>query len=147
MSFWGSLIAPTVKAVGDTAKIFVGDKSARDDHDAENYKIAHDSDRTHYGEGRTLWDSLIDGINRIPRPLGFFSICYYISLSWLDPLQFSIINIGLSSIPDAMWIVIGTVLTFYYAGRMQVTGMKPKVLVKRAKAIKESFNELKGDKK
>lgn len=66
----------------------------------------------------TNWfDSLINGLNRLPRPLMVVWILYYFWLSWGDPGQFARINTGLSTVPEKMWEFLLIVVGFYFGLR------------------------------
>ena len=67
-----------------------------------------------FGHDRTWWDSLINGLNRLPRPIIVGGIIYYFYLAFAVPGAFQAINAGLASIPEAMWWVIGAVIGFYF---------------------------------
>jgi len=70
-----------------------------------------------FGHGRTWFDSLVDGINRLPRPVIVSMLIYYLWLSWGDPVYFAKVNTGLGTIPEAMWYIIGIVITFFFGAR------------------------------
>lgn len=68
-------------------------------------------------QGRTWWDSFIDGLNRLPRPamaLGVIGIFVWASA---DPAGFAAAAQAWALIPDEMWIVLGAVITFFFGDR------------------------------
>jgi len=70
-----------------------------------------------YASSRTWFDVLIDGLNRLPRPVIVSSIMYYMWLSWADPEYFAQVNQGLATIPEAMWALILSVVGFFFTIR------------------------------
>jgi len=68
--------------------------------------------------GSTNWfDSLIDGLNRLPRPIFVFLLVTYFILSFADPERFNVINQGLNTVPESMWTLMLIVIGFYFAAR------------------------------
>ncbi|KPF84455.1 hypothetical protein IP70_15595 [alpha proteobacterium AAP38] len=68
-------------------------------------------------QGRTSWDSLIDGLNRLPRPamaLGVIGIFVWASV---DPVGFAAAAQAWALIPDEMWLVLGAVVAFFFGDR------------------------------
>ncbi|MBT4906503.1 MAG: hypothetical protein HOK98_11190 [Rhodospirillaceae bacterium] len=68
-------------------------------------------------ERRTWFDSLIDGFNRLPRPVIVAMIIGYFLAAWRDPAEFQIINTALDAVPERMWIIAGVIVTFYFGAR------------------------------
>lgn len=66
---------------------------------------------------RTLWDSLVDGLNRLPRPVIVALIIGYFVTAWRDPATFAAINAGLATVPEPMWWLLSSVVAFYFAAR------------------------------
>jgi hypothetical protein len=66
---------------------------------------------------RTWFDSLIDGLNRLPRPTIVALVIGYFLTSWLDPVLFAEINAGLATVPSPMWYVLSAIIGFYFAAR------------------------------
>ena len=68
-------------------------------------------------ERRTWFDSLVDGFNRLPRPVIVAMIMAYFLAAWRDPEEFQIINTALDAVPERMWIIAGVIVTFYFGAR------------------------------
>jgi len=66
---------------------------------------------------RTWWDSLVDGLNRLPRPALVTLVLGYFITAWRSPETFAAINAGLATVPEPMWWVLGSVIGFYFAAR------------------------------
>jgi hypothetical protein len=71
-------------------------------------------------EGRTWWDSLVDGLNRLPRPLITLGILAFFVLAPLEPVRFLEIAKAYQMMPDGFWALLSVVIAFYFGGRMQL---------------------------
>jgi hypothetical protein len=72
---------------------------------------------------RTWWDSLVDGLNRLPRPaltLGVFAL-----LVWtvIDPVFMAEVFTAWAIIPIEVWGLITIVVTFFFGGRQQAKAL------------------------
>lgn len=67
--------------------------------------------------GRTWFDHLVDGLNRLPRPclaLGTLALFVY---AMADPMGFSARMQGLALVPDQLWWLLGAIVSFYFGAR------------------------------
>jgi Holin of 3TMs, for gene-transfer release len=69
---------------------------------------------------RTRWDSFIDGLNRVPRPLITLGVLAFFVLAPLDPLRFAQIARAYELMPDGFWALLSIIVAFYFGGRMQL---------------------------
>jgi hypothetical protein len=76
----------------------------------------------HDRAGRTWWDSLVDGLNRLPRPLITLGILGFFVLAPLEPVRFLEIARAYQMMPDGFWALLGVIIAFYFGGRMQLKG-------------------------
>lgn len=108
--------------VGGIIKSIFGDKAAREAADAANDAAAQSEFGAEFGLGnnRTWWDSLVNGINRIPRPFTAFAILYAVFVwpAW-DMDSFIAYTQAISVVPEGFWYVAVIVISFYFGGRMQ----------------------------
>lgn len=115
-----NFIKPITDSVGSVAKIFVGDKSKRDEY-SSNENIAglnQFASEFNQRENRTWWDSLVDGINRLMRPSAFFT---FIGMFWLavyDPTYFALIVVSLKQIPELFWYTLLAMIGFLFPSRI-----------------------------
>ena len=66
------------------------------------------------------FDQLIDGINRLPRPLlALGTIGLFVS-AMADPVWFSARMEGVQMVPEPLWWLMGVVVSFYFGARHQV---------------------------
>jgi hypothetical protein len=75
----------------------------------------------------TAWDSFIDGLNRLPRPLITLGILGLFVLAPADPVRFLEIARAYQLMPDGFWALLSLIIAFYFGGRMQVTRQQMKV--------------------
>lgn len=68
-------------------------------------------------QGRTWWDSFIDGLNRLPRPAMALGVIGLFVWASADPAGFAAAAQAWALIPDEMWIVLGAVVTFFFGDR------------------------------
>ena len=71
-------------------------------------------------ERRTWWDSLVDGLNRLPRPLITLGILAFFVLAPLEPVRFLEVARVYQLMPDGFWALLSVVVAFYFGGRMQL---------------------------
>lgn len=69
----------------------------------------------------TAWDSFVDGLNRLPRPLITLGIVGLFVLAPADPIRFLEIARAYQIMPDGFWALLSIIIAFYFGGRMQVT--------------------------
>lgn len=113
MSFLAAL--PFVK---DLSKIFFGDKEKRDKYDADTAAAIHSQFAAEFGHSKNAYDSFIDGLNRLPRPMFAFGTMYLFILCWTDPVTFARGAQNLQLIPYEMWWILGTIVVFFFGGRL-----------------------------
>ena len=78
---------------------------------------------------RTWWDSLVDGINRLVRPIFTFGTIYVFYYCVRDPEGFSISMVALGLMPEQGWWFLFTILGFWFGGKFIGKDMKsPKPL-------------------
>lgn len=104
----------------ETLTALVGDRAARDRQDTDAKSAGLNQLSAEFArERRGILDDMADFLNRLPRPLfalGTFALFVY---AFRDPLGFSAMMQALALVPEALWMVLGAVITFYFVGRMQ----------------------------
>lgn len=102
------------------SKIFFGNREARE-HNAHSENIAgFEQYAAEFQDksNRTWWDSLVDGINRLMRPTGFFSIVAYFVICIVDPEYGALITVPLAQIPELMWYLCFIIFGFLFPSRL-----------------------------
>lgn len=113
------LIGGGAKAISDAITPFTGDKvqSEGDRHDENVGRLAQYAAEFADRQNRTGWDSLVDGLNRLPRPLMAFGVIALFVWASLDPVRFAAAAQAWALIPDEMWVVLGAIVTFFFGDR------------------------------
>lgn len=71
-----------------------------------------------------LFDRMMDGLNRVPRPaLALGTLGLFIA-AMLDPVWFAGRMQGLALVPEPLWWLLGAIVTFYFGARHQTKGQE-----------------------
>lgn len=65
------------------------------------------------------WDRLIDALNRLPRPLMALGTLLVIGAALVAPDWFGARMEALAQMPEAMWWLIGAVISLFFGARFQ----------------------------
>ncbi|MDF1736673.1 MAG: holin family protein [Minwuia sp.] len=152
MGLIGKLFSGGVEGIGNAvagvARVFVGDKGAREaaSHDQTMAVLGQFAGEFRTLQNRTWWDALIDGLNRLPRPvlaLGTVGLFVY---AMTDPVGFAIRMEGLNLVPDELWYLLGAIVGFFFGARELSHGRKVRadttVQTARVKAVTENIRQL-----
>lgn len=96
----------------------------------------------------TAWDSFVDGLNRLPRPLITLGILGLFVLAPADPLRFLEIARAYQLMPDGFWALLSIIIAFYFGGRMQLTKQQMTIAggaldaAKEIVKVRKAFREL-----
>ena len=63
------------------------------------------------------FDRLVDGLNRLPRPLMAFGILGLMVAAMTDPLWFAARMQGVALVPEPLWWLMGVIVSFYFGAR------------------------------
>ncbi len=112
-------IGPLLAAGTGVIDAVAGNQRERDNQDHRTDMAVQQQFATEFRRlaRRTWFDSLIDGFNRLPRPIIVAMIILYFLAAWRDPAEFQIINTALEAVPERMWIIAGVIVTFYFGAR------------------------------
>lgn len=112
----GGGLSKTAKGI---ASIFTENKEARGQrrHESDMARLGQYAAEFRRLEDRTWWDSLVDGLNRLPRPLLAFMTIGYFLFAYFDPSEFQVLNVALEAIPEQMWVLLGAIVSFYFVAR------------------------------
>lgn len=71
---------------------------------------------------RGLFDRLMDGLNRLPRPaMALGCIGLFVS-AMVDPIWFAMRMQGIGLVPEPLWWLLGVIVSFYFGARHQAKG-------------------------
>ncbi|WP_419902150.1 holin family protein [Kiloniella sp.] len=124
--------------VKELSEVFFGNRSNRESAEARRVEAVHGQFAAEFNTrlNRTIWDSLVDGLNRLPRPIFVALIIYYFWLAYADPTEFQIMNLALDTVPETMWWVLSSIIAFYFAARELKYSREKKMSLS-----KKEFNE------
>lgn len=119
-SLLGGGIGAAAQGVSRAVATFAGDKVQREDnvHDEQRAAMDQMAAEFQYRGSRTWFDSLIDGVNRLPRPVIAFGCIGLFVWCIADPAEFTVAMMALGAMPEWLAIVIGQVILLYMGGRM-----------------------------
>ncbi len=117
-----SAVGSVIDSVGGLAKIFVGDKAAKEtnihDEQIAAYSAEANEALAQQRESRTWWDSLVDGLNRLPRPFMAFMAIGVLLWCPISPVSFSVAMTAYQLVPQWLALVIAQIFAIFCGGRM-----------------------------
>ncbi|EKE72869.1 holin family protein [Celeribacter baekdonensis] len=107
--------------VKDTAEVFFENKEAGAVREANYRSSAMQQFAAEFAvERKGAFDRLMDALNRVPRPLMAFGTIGLCVSAMVDPLWFASRMQGIALIPEPLWWLLGTIVSFYFGARYQV---------------------------
>lgn len=85
---------------------------------------------------RSEFDRMIDGLNRLPRPLLALGTIGLFVAAMIDPIWFASRMEGVALVPEPLWWLMGAIVSFYFGARYQVKGQEFQAQVARVAAAK-----------
>lgn len=114
----------SVPILGKIKELFLavfGSKQERDLHihnEQAALQDAYQNEFTHGSPDRSLFDILVDAVNRLVRPFFAYATFYLIFLSpRIDPAYHKIVMVALEATPKSAWAIFVTIITFYFGSR------------------------------
>jgi hypothetical protein len=124
MGMIGKLVgAPSaVTALGQAAEglaeVFVPSATRRMELSAEAQMAALRQMGEEYQHPALGWfDRMVNGLNRLPRPLLAFGTLGLFSYAMVDPEAFAKRMVGLNAVPEPLWWLLGAIVAFYFGAR------------------------------
>lgn len=110
--------------IRETAEVFRENTENAAIRDTDRLAAALSQHAAEFRDTRSPFDRLIDGINRLPRPfLAFGTIGLFVS-AMTNPVWFAERMQGLALVPEALWWLMGAVVSFYFGARHQLKGQQ-----------------------
>ena len=111
-----------VAALGEAAKgmaeVFVPSATKRMELSAEAQMAALRQFGAEYENPSLGWfDRLVNGLNRLPRPMLAFGTIGLFVYAMVDPTAFAQRMVGLNAVPEPLWWLLGAVVAFYFGAR------------------------------
>lgn len=69
---------------------------------------------------RGLFDRVLDGLNRLPRPAMALGTLGLFGAAMVDPIWFASRMQGIALVPEPLWWLLGAIVSFYFGARHQV---------------------------
>jgi hypothetical protein len=124
MGLIGSILgrAGGVSAVGSAvqsvAEVFRPNSTKALELSAQAQMAAMDGFAAEFTNSNATWfDSLINGLNRLPRPALALGTVGLFAYAMIDPQGFSSRMVGLNAVPEPLWWLLGAVVAFYFGAR------------------------------
>ncbi|WP_243613014.1 holin family protein [Shimia aestuarii] len=73
---------------------------------------------------RGAFDRIMDGLNRLPRPVMALGCIGLVIVAMIDPVWFSARMAGLALVPEPLWWLLGVIVSFYFGARHQAKGQE-----------------------
>ncbi|MFD1795707.1 hypothetical protein FQV27_03970 [Paracoccus aurantiacus] len=71
-----------------------------------------------FGAARRGWfDDIVNGMNRLPRPLLTLGTIGLFVYAMVEPIGFSQRMAGLQTVPEPLWWLLGAIVSFYFGAR------------------------------
>lgn len=114
--------AGAVTALGSAAKgvaeVFVPSATRRMELSAEAQMAALHQLGEEYGQPSFgLFDRVVNGLNRLPRPLLAFGTLGLFVFAMIEPEAFARRMVGLNAVPEPLWWLLGAIVAFYFGAR------------------------------
>ena len=111
-----------VAALGDAAKgvaeVLVPSATKRMELSAQAQAAALEQFGDEFSKASTSgFDRLVNGLNRLPRPLLAFGTIGLFVYAMIDPPDFALRMVGLNAVPEPLWWLLGAVVAFYFGAR------------------------------
>jgi len=111
--------------VAETMQVFRenAENGAIRDADAKSAALAQLA--AEFSRNRQGWfDRFIDGLNRLPRPMLALGTIGLFVAAMTDPVWFAARMVGVATVPEPLWWLMGAIVSFYFGARHQVKGQQ-----------------------
>lgn len=119
-----TLFGSNRNAIAETAEVFIAnaENNAARAAEIDHATLAQYAAEFHTRNNRTLFDSIVDGLNRLVRPTVTLGLLLPIPATIIDPDGMRTVWLSLSLLPEMYWALLFAVIPFYFSGRMQIKG-------------------------
>lgn len=116
----GVLFGGGGNVVKETAEVFRENAEGRAVRDARLSEAALLQFAAEFaGQRPGLFDRVIDGLNRLPRPaLALGTVGLFVA-AMVDPVWFASRMQGIALVPEPLWWLLGAIVSFYFGARHQ----------------------------
>ncbi len=107
--------------IKDTAEVFFENSENSASREAKSRAAALEQFASEFAmERKGYFDRFMDGLNRVPRPLMAFGTIGLCISAMVDPVWFASRMQGIALVPEPLWWLLGTIVSFYFGARYQV---------------------------
>lgn len=119
---WGGGAGQVGDAIERVGGVFKpnAEASAVRAHGYDSAALAQYAAEFHPRNNRTWFDSFVDGLNRLARPIITVAILGVIPAVMIWPESAAISLAALALLPAGYWALVSIIIGFYYGGRMQI---------------------------
>jgi hypothetical protein len=111
-------IASVGEAAGDLSEVFVPNATREMELSQEAYRMAVEAAAEEFRHaGTSGFDRLVNGLNRLPRPLMALGTIGLFGFAMVDPTAFAARMVGLAEVPEPLWWLLGAIVGFYFGAR------------------------------
>ena len=106
------------ETVRDVSEVFTENATRRMELEAGAQAAALAQHSAEFAGAGTGWfDRLVNGLNRLPRPMLAFGTLALFGYAMVDPEGFGARMTGLNQVPEPLWWLLGAVVGFYFGAR------------------------------
>lgn len=121
----GFLFGSGRNVVAETAEVFRVNADASDARQAAMRAQTIRQFADEFSSPRAgLFDRMINGLNRLPRPLMAFGTIGLMVAAMTHPVWFAERMVGVALVPEPLWWLMGAIVSFYFGARYQVQGQR-----------------------
>jgi hypothetical protein len=114
----GAAVRGIGEAVGGVAEVFVGNRAGREAIAGHLATAAVDQFGAEFARASSgRFDSFVNGLNRLPRPLLALSTLGLFTYAMAEPGGFGTRMQSLALVPDPLWWLLGAIVSFYFGAR------------------------------
>ena len=111
-------IASVGEAAEDLSEVFVANATREMELSQDAYRIAAEAAAEEFrNAGSTAFDRMVNGLNRLPRPLMALGTIGLFGFAMVDPTAFAARMVGLAEVPEPLWWLLGAIVGFYFGAR------------------------------
>jgi hypothetical protein len=104
--------------VRDVSEVFTENATRRMELEAGAQAAALAQHSAEFAGAGTGWfDRLVNGLNRLPRPMLAFGTLALFGYAMVDPDGFGARMTGLNQVPEPLWWLLGAIVGFYFGAR------------------------------
>ena len=121
----GFLFGSGRNVIKETAEIFMENREASAERGAEGQAAALAQFADEFAApSRGLFDRVMDGLNRLPRPALALGTLGLFGAAMTDPVWFAARMQGIALVPEPLWWLMGAIVSFYFGARHQLKGQE-----------------------